>query len=456
MAAKYEIVMNHYNGTDYDILYPETTSDQVLLSNNAKENLKLTNIKNATLDNAVYKITSDGAAFQVGDTLTTARTNLGGDWLLCNGEVVAGNTYPKLLPLLSTYSVSKVQDATLSSDYANNQLWMGFANNNLIWSTPSNTYWTSDDFASVNSAISNGGMSMIAWNSALNKYIGGNGMSRKSLTTKINTKYSYGDTPATSNLFETEYNGICVGALNYTSQNKTIVLYCYYDEDDGETYKPYILNSDGTLTWSTSENLSTFSARYSAQLTYGFGLMASGNFNDRIYMLNNKSINIASAATLHILGIGKNNFNNFSVGLTSSVDSTNNYLYVLDGTKLNRIDTSYTNMEEVSRVPFSNVKTENDLSNTTTFAVNNDNNFVATQYNASVNKTEVYISKNGIDWNLLQNIDDAIVRSVMNKANNNCYLLSSKGAVYKMEYGTSILLPTISLSSQLYTYIKAQ
>ena len=83
MAEKKNFTIENYNGTDYDTLYPETNSGQVLLDTTAQAATNLPSGK--TLDDALQSISKNGGAFQVGDTLTTARTNLGDKWLLCNG-----------------------------------------------------------------------------------------------------------------------------------------------------------------------------------------------------------------------------------------------------------------------------------------------------------------------------------------------------------------------------------
>lgn len=93
MANNYEITMKEYNGTDYDNLYPETTSGQVKLDAEAQN---ATNLASGTdMNDALQKITSDGV-YKVGDTLITARTNLGDKWLLQNGQTVNSVNYPEL------------------------------------------------------------------------------------------------------------------------------------------------------------------------------------------------------------------------------------------------------------------------------------------------------------------------------------------------------------------------
>ena len=94
MAEKKNFTIENYNGTDYDTLYPETNSGQVLLDSVAQASTNLSS--GSTLDDALNGITKDGGGFQVGDTLTTARKNLGNKWLLCNGSHVLTENYPEL------------------------------------------------------------------------------------------------------------------------------------------------------------------------------------------------------------------------------------------------------------------------------------------------------------------------------------------------------------------------
>ena len=90
MAQQIKITMKEDNGTDFDTLYPQTVSNQVIMQDESGA------LTNKTLDDRVDEITTDGGAFQVGDTLTTARTNLGDKWLLCNGEIVTDTQQPEL------------------------------------------------------------------------------------------------------------------------------------------------------------------------------------------------------------------------------------------------------------------------------------------------------------------------------------------------------------------------
>ena len=98
MAEKKNFIIENYNGTDYDTLYPETISGQVLLDAQAQRILNLPS--GDTLNNAFNHIAYGGGSYAIGDVLVTARNNLGDNWLLCNGAIVDGSQYPVLQNLL--------------------------------------------------------------------------------------------------------------------------------------------------------------------------------------------------------------------------------------------------------------------------------------------------------------------------------------------------------------------
>ena len=122
MAEKKNFTIENYNGTDYDTLYPETNSGQVLLDSDAQVTTGLAS--GSTLDDALQSVVKDGGAFQVGDTLTTARTNLGNKWLLCNGTQITQTDYPALVGLLGAKPfnwISKGTSTTANIDYIVNK-----------------------------------------------------------------------------------------------------------------------------------------------------------------------------------------------------------------------------------------------------------------------------------------------------------------------------------------------
>ena len=118
MAEKKNFTIENYNGTDYDTLYPETNSGQVLLDSDARVTTGLAS--GSTLDDALQSVVKDGGAFQIGDILTTVRTNLGDKWLLCNGKRITQTDYPVLVGLLGNDSFDWVSKGTSTTANINN------------------------------------------------------------------------------------------------------------------------------------------------------------------------------------------------------------------------------------------------------------------------------------------------------------------------------------------------
>ena len=98
MAEKKNFTIENFNGTDYDTLYPETNSGQVLLDSSGQNILHLSS--GSTVNDGFNSITYGGGGFTIGDVIVTARNNMGDNWLLCNGAIVDGNQYPILKNLL--------------------------------------------------------------------------------------------------------------------------------------------------------------------------------------------------------------------------------------------------------------------------------------------------------------------------------------------------------------------
>lgn len=100
MAEKKNFIIENYNGTDYDTLYPETNSGQVLLDSSGQNILHLSS--GSTVNDGFNSIAYGGGGFTIGDVIITARNNMGDNWLLCNGAIVDGNQYPILKNLLKS------------------------------------------------------------------------------------------------------------------------------------------------------------------------------------------------------------------------------------------------------------------------------------------------------------------------------------------------------------------
>ena len=152
MAEKKNFIIENYNGTDYDTLYPETISGQVLLDAQAQRILNLPS--GDTLNNAFNHIAYGGGSYVIGDVLITARNNLGDNWLLCNGAIVDGSKYPVLKNLLKSAphvgtfkSIGAGADTLYRPGKAGEILWK-----DTLMDSPINSY---DFYTSLSSQSSN-------------------------------------------------------------------------------------------------------------------------------------------------------------------------------------------------------------------------------------------------------------------------------------------------------------
>lgn len=99
-------------------------------------------------EEAFAKALSSGSGFQVGDILTTVRTDLGEKWLLCNGEQVSAEDYgelrqafpyrPEIWKLLET----DVLDGVIRSAAYGNGYWVVITGSNIAYTTNPAEAWT--------------------------------------------------------------------------------------------------------------------------------------------------------------------------------------------------------------------------------------------------------------------------------------------------------------------------
>lgn len=121
---------------------------------------------NATPDDVLQKIR--GYDYKIGDILQTARTDLGDDWALCNGEIVDQETCPKLFDLMSNYNSVDPPNGRMaigtSSPYPHQQMVNGCYGNGKIFLLYGNSLYTVD--ASTGKLLSTNTSAGLVGNSA--------------------------------------------------------------------------------------------------------------------------------------------------------------------------------------------------------------------------------------------------------------------------------------------------
>lgn len=108
-----------------------------------------------------YAVQLGGDVFQIGDIKESVRTDLGPDWLLCNGAAVSPYDYPALSAVLpnntSTASIQTDTSAAFSFTSAVTKFkyvgdyWFAIAGNTLYYAQDPFDAWSSVDFSSINS-----------------------------------------------------------------------------------------------------------------------------------------------------------------------------------------------------------------------------------------------------------------------------------------------------------------
>lgn len=175
MAENYAITMTEKNDVDYDNLFPQTVSPQVLLDANARATQGLS--AGATLNDSITDIVENGGASQVGDTLITARTNLGDKWLLENGASLQKADYPELAQVASTTLGSKIQGTAVASNIVNNKSFGMITkdkDNNLLFAyTKNNIQTIAYPFNTIVNTTVVGEFSAPVYDSATQKYYTG-------------------------------------------------------------------------------------------------------------------------------------------------------------------------------------------------------------------------------------------------------------------------------------------
>ena len=435
MAEKKNFTIENYNGTDYDTLYPETNSGQVLLDSSGQNILHLSS--GSTLNDGFNSIAYGGGGFTIGDVIITARNNMGDNWLLCNGAIVDGNQYPILKNLLKPApSVTTGKAIGIA-----NAIYKPGQSGEIIYRTGSNVGIQSHNFNTDIDSIEASSVEdslAFAYVPTKNSYARATYLRQSSSGT--NTVVYSGSSLSSMSTSTTIDLSTVVGI--YPIDNKIFYLVYQYSE---------ALSSKVTL---VSDVTDSFPSRSGIQLSVSFAPTKFNEPNNLVKVGNNKYLElVGEQAATHYNSIVQ--FFTYTSGsaFTRIFKKEGNWdMAESDGTvaifgsrKFNtyhlvKEDSTSDNIASIS-LPSSNV-----FGNSYGFFyVGTDNKLYQSVDHAST-------------WNvLMNNVDVGDVCSIVeNPQDGKVYIIGTTSTLILTFNSSSVLLPTYSPATGLYAYIRAK
>ena len=436
MAEKKNFIIENYNGTDYDTLYPETNSGQVLLDSSGQNILHLSS--GSTVNDGFNSITYGGGGFTIGDVIVTARNNMGDNWLLCNGAIVDGNQYPILKNLLRPAPSVSTGKAIGTA----NAIYKPGASGEIIYRTGPTVGIQSHNF--------NTGVDSIEASSVQNSLA----------FAYVPTKNSYAratyEMQSSSGHNTNVYSGSSLSSMSTSTTINSGTVVGIYPIDDKIFYLVYVFgSSDHKEVTLVSDVTDSFPSESGRRLRINFAPRDWYSLNNLVKVGNNKY--------LELVGI-KNQFGGYNSIVqffthTSGNDFTSIFtkegawdMAESDGTVaifgskkystyyLVKEDSTSNNIASIS-LPSSNV-----FGNSYGFFyVGTDNKLYQSVDHAST-------------WNVLMNNVDVgdICSIVENPQDGKVYIIGTTSTIILTFNSSNILLPTYSPATGLYAYIRAK
>ena len=435
MAEKKNFTIENYNGTDYDTLYPETNSGQVLLDSSGQNILHLSS--GSTINDGFNSIAYGGGGFTIGDVIITARNNMGDNWLLCNGAIVDGNQYPILKNLLKPApSVTTGKAIGIA-----NAIYKPGQSGEIIYRTGDSVGIQSHNFnTDIDSIEASSVEKSIAFAYVPTKNSYARATYKRQSSGGFNTVVYSGSNLSSMSTSTTINLGTVVGI--YPIDDKIFYLVYQYNE---------ALSSKVTL---VSDVTDSFPSRSGIQLSVSFANTRFGEPNNLVKVGNNKYLElVGETSSLSYKSIVQ--FFTYTSGsaFTSIFKKEGNWdMAESDGTvaifgsrKYNsyylvKEDSTKDNIASIS-LPSSNI-----FGNSYGFFyVGTDNKLYQSVDHAST-------------WSvLLNNVDVGDVCSIVeNPQDGKVYIIGTTSTLILTFNNASILLPTYSPATGLYAYIRAK
>ena len=457
MAEKKNFIIENYNGTDYDTLYPETNSGQVLLDTTAQAATNLPSGK--TLDDALQHITKDGGGFQVGDTLTTARTNLGDKWLLCNGATISSSNYPELVPLLKP-SITQANSAYTGmigpfNCFYNTKLlsvhWGRFEN-----SSDNSLYYMEYPYSNIVSYVGAENFTTI-WYNILNVFPSAK---LTPIYNPVDGCYYFASSPSTrigliklsdiNNISNVTYKQVHVG-----SDSSDACLYFaigngyIYMGINSSTPRLYKISSNGDVTYQTISSLTSFSNPNNVKFRHDIispnetMMMCAGSLDRGIGTV------IFETKSEVLYEYSHNGTTGTYLSNIVPINNKSRYIACVDKKVIEYNDSTKTVIQHNYDV------TDGASSPIVFLFVVNNSVYVAIR-GESETQTKIYSLSDTFDGRTyLTTIPIAITDSFQNEDQSNVTFLTTDNNIVTYTFD-SASIPTVSSPDQLYTYIKAK
>lgn len=447
MAENYAITMTEKNDVDYDNLFPQTVSPQVLLDANARATQGLA--QGATLNDSITDIVENGGASQVGDTLITARTNLGDKWLLENGASLQKADYPELAQVAGTTLGSKIQGTAVASNIVDNK-YFGIItkdkDNNLLFAyTKNNIQTIAYPFNTIVNTTVVGEFSAPVYDSATQKYYTGlNGTSDR------NADLYAGETldslaVVTSGAF---YGGVR-GAIKV---NGEIYFDVYtYSGDQHQIYKKSSTDNTVTRILKLGTTTNPFIKFMYTDGTNGYVLTTNNVVKPTtadMFVTNSPLGNITFASYGHLQtgsAFPTNDMSQYNgvIGLCGHVPDASSVQTWITKDRENWI-----------KIPSDITNNADDV---VTAVMTSDKFFYSV---ALGGRTSIYqIDITGTTYNsvLSYTLQDTLTHGIYDDVNNRIYYTNTAGNIYSFTIDDGILLPKFSPGSGgLYAYMKVK
>lgn len=436
MAEKKNFTIENYNGTDYDTLYPETNSGQVLLDNSGQNILHLSS--GSTVNDGFNSITYGGGGFTIGDVIVTARNNMGDNWLLCNGAIVDGNQYPILKNLLRPAPSVSTGKAIGTA----NAIYKPGASGEIIYRTGPTVGIQSHNF--------NTGVDSIEASSVQNSLA----------FAYVPTKNSYAratyEPQSSSGIRTTVYSGSSLSSMSTSTTINSGTVVGIYPIDDKIFYLVYVFGSSDHKEVTLVSNVTdSFPSESGRRLGIDSAPRDWYSLNNLVKVGNNKYLELVGH---------KGQFNEYkSIVQFFTHTSGSEFTYIFDkegnwdmaesdgtvaifGSKKHSIyylvkeDSTSKNIASIS-LPSSNV-----FGNSYGFFyVGTDNKLYQSVDHAST-------------WNVaLNNVDVGDICSIVeNPQDGKVYIIGTTSTLILTFNSSNVLLPTYSPATGLYAYIRAK